>query len=126
MLDPQKKQRLIKKFQTHENDTGSSEVQIAILNEEIKELTEHLKSHRKDHSSRRGLLKKVNERKRLIRYLLKENRVAMEELAKKLKLKLKIEEEKTLDELEAEEQAKRLAEEAAEAELENQKNNKEE
>lgn len=126
MLDPKKKQRIIKKFQTHENDTGSSEVQIAILNEEIKELTEHLKTHRKDHSSRRGLLKKVNERKKLIRYLLKENRAAMEELAKKLKLKLKIEEEKTLDEIEAEEQAKRLADEAAEAEIESQKKHKEE
>jgi len=87
MLNKEKKQKIIKKYQTHEGDTGSSEVQIAILSAEIDELSEHLKKHHKDHSSRRGLLRKVGERRRLLRYLKKENNVAYEELVKKLKLK---------------------------------------
>lgn len=87
MLSKDKKQKVIKKFQTHEGDTGSSEVQIAILSTEIDELVEHLKIHHKDHSSRRGLLRKVGERRRLMRYLKKENSVSHDELMKKLKLK---------------------------------------
>lgn len=87
MLSKEKKQRVIKKFQTHEGDTGSSEVQIAILSAEIDELAEHLKVHHKDHSSRRGLLRKVGERRRLVRYLKKENPVSHDDLMKKLKLK---------------------------------------
>ena len=87
MLDKNKKAKIIKKFQTHEGDTGSSEVQIAILTAEIDELVEHLKAHHKDHSSRRGLLRKVGERRRLLRYLKKENQKSWEELVKKLKLK---------------------------------------
>jgi len=87
MLDKDKKLKVIKKFQTHEGDTGSTEVQIAILSEEIKELAEHLKAHHKDHSSRRGLLRKVGERRKLLRYLKKENVKSYEELTKKLKLK---------------------------------------
>jgi len=87
MLDKAKKLKVIKKFQTHEGDTGSSEVQIAILTAEIEELMKHLKAHHKDHSSRRGLLRKVGERRRLLRYLKKENPVAYEELAKQLKIK---------------------------------------
>jgi len=87
MLDKKKKQRVIKKYQTHEGDTGSSEVQIAILTTEINELAKHLKAHSKDHSSRRGLLRKVGERRRLMRYLKKENNKSYEELIKKLKLK---------------------------------------
>lgn len=87
MLDKQKKAKLIKKFQTHEGDTGSSEVQIAILSAEIDELAEHLKNNPKDHSSRRGLLKKVGERRRLLRYLKKEDNKSYENLIKKLKLK---------------------------------------
>ena len=71
MLSKQKKSRIIKKYQTHEGDTGSSEVQIAILTTEINELADHLKAHHKDHSSRRGLLRKVGERRRLLRYLKK-------------------------------------------------------
>ena len=61
MLDIKKKQAVIKKFQTHTGDTGSSEVQIAILTTEIEELIGHLKLHPKDHSSRRGLLRKVSD-----------------------------------------------------------------
>jgi len=87
MLDKDKKLKVIKKFQTHEGDTGSTEVQIAILSEEIKELADHLKLHHKDHSSRRGLLRKVGERRRLLRYLKKENAKSYEELTKKLKIK---------------------------------------
>ena len=87
MLDKNKKQKIIKKFQTHEGDTGSSEVQIAILSAEIDELVDHLKAHHKDHSSRRGLLRKVGERRRLLRYLKQENIKSWEELVKKLKLK---------------------------------------
>lgn len=87
MLTKEKKLKIIKKYQTHEGDTGSSEVQIAILTSEIDELSNHLKEHHKDHSSRRGLLRKVGERRRLLRYLKKENVSSYEELVKKLKLK---------------------------------------
>jgi len=87
MLDVKKKQQVIKKYQTHTGDTGSSEVQIAILTAEIDELIEHLKSHHKDHSSRRGLLRKVSTRRRLMRYLKKDNPESYEIIAKKLKIK---------------------------------------
>ena len=87
MLDKKKKERVIKKFQTHEGDTGSPQVQIAILTAEIKDLTGHLQEHKKDFSSRRGLLKKVGERRRLLKYLTKENKKVYEELIVKLKLK---------------------------------------
>ncbi len=88
MLDKKNKLKIIKKFRVHENDTGSAQVQIAILTEEIVQLTEHLKAHKHDHSSRRGLLKKVGERRRLLKYLQKENDEQFVELAKKLKLKI--------------------------------------
>lgn len=68
-LNKKKKEKIIKEFQRHKNDTGSSEVQIAIMTEEIKRLTDHLKKHPKDHSSRRGLLKMVARRKHLFNYL---------------------------------------------------------
>jgi len=87
MLEIKKKQTIIKKYQTHAGDTGSSEVQIAILSAEIDELISHLKTHPKDHSSRRGLLRKVSSRRRLMRYLKKENAESYETLVKKLKLK---------------------------------------
>ena len=87
MLDPKKKQSVIKKFQLHDGDTGSSEVQIGILSAEIQELIDHLKTHPKDHSSRRGLLRKVSSRRSLLRYLKKENAASYDELIKKLKLK---------------------------------------
>lgn len=87
-LDKSVKNRIIKKYKTHDGDTGSPEVQIAILTAEISQLTEHLKEHKKDFSSRRGLLRKVGLRRRLFRYLEKENPMGAEELAKKLKLKI--------------------------------------
>lgn len=86
-IDKKLKESIIKKFKTHESDTGSTEVQIAILSEEIKQLTEHLQEHKKDHSSRRGLLRKVGQRRRLLRYLKKDNEKSYGELTKKLKLK---------------------------------------
>lgn len=86
-MDVKKKQSIIKKYQTHAGDTGSSEVQIAILSAEIDELIGHLKTHPKDHSSRRGLLRKVSSRRHLMRYLKKENQASYEQLIKKLKLK---------------------------------------
>lgn len=88
MLDRKKKEKIITKYKTHESDTGSSPVQIAILTEEIKELTKHLKTHKKDFSSRRGLLRKVAERRRLLSYLHRENAVEYEALVKDLKLKV--------------------------------------
>ena len=88
MLDKKTKQKIINKFKVHETDTGSTQVQIAILTEEIKQLTEHLKTHKHDHSSRRGLLKKVGERRRLLKYLQKEDEKTFTDLAKKLKLKI--------------------------------------
>jgi small subunit ribosomal protein S15 len=86
MLSPDKKKRVIEKFKTHATDTGSPQVQIAILTEEIKELTEHLKSHKKDFSSRRGLIKKVGERRRLMKYLKREDPKAYDDLTAKLKV----------------------------------------
>ena len=68
-LTQEKKQELIQKFGRSDGDTGSTEVQIALLTERINELTEHLRSHRKDHHSRRGLLMLVGKRRRLLRYL---------------------------------------------------------
>jgi len=88
MLTRKDKQKIIAKFRTHDNDTGSPQVQIAILSEEIKQLTEHLKKHKHDHSSRRGLLKKVGERRRLLKYLQKEDEKAFADLTARLKLKI--------------------------------------
>lgn len=88
MLDKKAKEKIIKKFRVHDTDTGSPQVQIAILTEEIKELTEHLKKHKHDFSSRRGLLKKVGERRKLLKYLQKESEADFKELAEKLKLKI--------------------------------------
>ncbi|MGB8260086.1 MAG: 30S ribosomal protein S15 [Terracidiphilus sp.] len=69
MLATAKKTSLIERFRTHETDTGSPEVQIAILSQRISELTEHFKTHKKDHASRRGLLQLVSKRRRLLDYL---------------------------------------------------------
>lgn len=87
-LSKEDKDKLIKKYKTHESDTGSSEVQIAILTAEIEQLTDHLRTHKKDFSSRRGLLKKVGQRRRLLRYLQKDNPNSFADITKKLKLKI--------------------------------------
>lgn len=89
MLTKKEKDKLIDKYKVHEKDTGSAEVQIAILSEEVKRLTGHLQDHKKDFSSRRGLLRKVGQRRRLLRYLEKDNLKSYEELIVKLKLKRK-------------------------------------
>ncbi|MBP5593467.1 MAG: 30S ribosomal protein S15 [Clostridia bacterium] len=68
-MDKEKKAEIIAKFATHEGDTGSPEVQIALLTERINHLTEHLKVHHKDHHSRRGLLQMVGQRRSLLTYL---------------------------------------------------------
>ena len=86
MLDKKAKEKIIEKFKTHAQDTGSAQVQIAILTAEIKDLTDHLKMHKKDFSSRRGLLRKVNERRKLLRYLLREEPKEHAKLAEKLKI----------------------------------------
>ncbi|NMC51985.1 30S ribosomal protein S15 [Candidatus Kuenenbacteria bacterium] len=102
MLDRDKKQALIKKFKTHDNDTGSPQVQIAILTEEIHELTDHLKKHKKDFSSRRGLFRKVNLRRKLLLFLSKTEPENYEALVKKLKIKKITEPEGKKDILEEE------------------------
>lgn len=72
-LDVGSKKNIIEDFRIHETDTGSPEVQIALLSERIKYLTEHFQTHKKDHHSRRGLLKLVGQRRRLLDYLKKNN-----------------------------------------------------
>lgn len=73
MLATEEKQEIIKEFQTREGDTGSPEVQIALLSRRITELTDHFRTHKKDHHSRRGLLKIVGQRRRLLDYLKKKD-----------------------------------------------------
>jgi len=83
----EEKQKIIEKYQIHEGDTGSSEVQLAILTHEINDLTEHLKIHKKDFHSRRGLLKKVGRRRRLLEYLNVRDSERYKKLIKKLGLR---------------------------------------
>ena len=73
MLATQRKKDVITKFATHQGDTGSPEVQVALLSERINYLTEHFKTHAKDHHSRRGLLRLVGQRRRLLDYLKRKN-----------------------------------------------------
>ena len=73
MITKEKKQEIIEKFKTHPTDTGSPEVQIALLTFRINDLNEHLKAHKKDHHSRRGLLKMVGQRRNLLTYLKDNN-----------------------------------------------------
>jgi len=91
MLTPKEKNSIIKKFQTHKDDTGSPEVQVAILTKEIEQVSEHLKIHKKDNHSRRGLLKMVGNRRRLLRFLKGEDQKRWEKLVDKLKLKVSAE-----------------------------------
>ena len=87
MLSKKEKDAIIRKFQTHKDDTGSPEVQSAILSKEIEKVSEHLKIHRKDNHSRRGLLQMVGNRRRLLRYLKGEDEKRYDKLVEKLKLK---------------------------------------
>lgn len=81
------KQAIMKEYATHEGDTGSPEVQIAVLTKRINDLTEHLKEHHKDHHSRRGLLKMVGKRRGLLDYLAKKDIERYRELIAKLNLR---------------------------------------
>ena len=86
-LAQKEKAKIIEKFRTHEKDTGSSEVQIAVLSEEVSQLTEHLKKHPKDFHSRRGLLGMVAQRRKLLDYLKENNLRRYNSVVKKLGLK---------------------------------------
>ncbi|MFC1667761.1 30S ribosomal protein S15 [Chlamydiota bacterium] len=86
-LDKVKKEKIKKDFQLHEKDTGSSDVQIAILTERINELTEHLRENKKDHSSRRGLLKMVALRRKLLDYVNSKDPEHYQKIIKKLKIR---------------------------------------
>lgn len=81
------KSEIIEEFKTHDGDTGSPEVQVALLTERIQHLTEHLKGHQKDHASRRGLLMLVGQRTRLLRYLTRKDRNRYQELIQRLGLR---------------------------------------
>jgi small subunit ribosomal protein S15 len=83
-LTTTEKQNIIEEYRLHEGDTGSPEVQVAILTEEIQRLSEHLKKHKKDNLSRRGLLQKVGKRRRLLQYLEANESDRFKDLKKKL------------------------------------------
>jgi small subunit ribosomal protein S15 len=86
-LTQERKNEIINQFKTHENDTGSPEVQIAVLTEQINNLNEHLRLHKKDHHSRRGLLKMVGKRRNLLTYLRNKDVQRYRELINKLGLR---------------------------------------
>ena len=87
MLNKEDKSVIINQFHVHENDTGSPEVQVAILTNRIKTLSEHLLVHKHDHSSRRGLLKMVGQRKRLLKYLKNNFMQRYSDLIKRLNIR---------------------------------------
>lgn len=87
MLDQEKKEEIIGRFRVHDTDTGSPEVQIALLTERINTLTEHLKEHKKDFNSQRGLLKMVGRRRGLLNYLRKNYPQRYQEIVSKLGLR---------------------------------------
>lgn len=86
MLSKRQKQSAIKEFQRHDTDSGSAEVQIALLTKQIKVLADHLKKHPKDHHSRRGLLKMVGTRRKFLQHLKRENEKLYAKMLKKLEL----------------------------------------
>ncbi|NBI07908.1 30S ribosomal protein S15 [Senegalia massiliensis] len=87
MISKEEKTNIIEEYKTHEGDTGSPEVQIAILTHRINELNDHLKEHKKDHHSRRGLLKMVGKRRGLLNYLMKKDVNRYRELIERLGLR---------------------------------------
>ena len=87
MIAVEKKKTVIESNRTHEKDTGSPEVQIALLTQRINELNEHLQTHKKDHSSRRGLLKMVGKRNSLLKYLTREDRTRYQQIIGRLGLR---------------------------------------
>ncbi len=84
MLARERKQNVISQYRTHQTDTGSPQVQIAVLSERIGELTEHFKTHQKDHASRRGLLMMVSRRRRLLDYLKSHDSESYKDVIQKL------------------------------------------
>ncbi|MGV3467265.1 MAG: 30S ribosomal protein S15 [Heyndrickxia sp.] len=86
-ITQERKNEIINQFKVHENDTGSAEVQIAILTEDINNLNEHLRTHKKDHHSRRGLMKMVGKRRNLLTYLRNKDVQRYRELINKLGLR---------------------------------------
>ena len=86
-ITKEKKLKLIKEFKINDKDTGSADVQVAILSEKIKSLTEHLKQHHKDHISRRGLLSMVGKRRNLLTYIKNKSEVRYGDLIKSLGLR---------------------------------------
>jgi len=87
VLNPEAKKEIIEHFKLHEKDTGSPEVQVAILSNRISYLTDHFKTHKKDHHSRRGLLKLVGQRRRLLNYLRKTDFERYQNVIKELGLR---------------------------------------
>ncbi|HEA47073.1 MAG TPA: 30S ribosomal protein S15 [bacterium] len=87
VLEKEEKKEIVAKYRLNEKDTGSPEVQIALLTERINSLTEHLKTHKKDHHSRRGLLKMVGRRRRLLDYLVGRERARYERIIQELGLR---------------------------------------
>lgn len=87
MIAAERKQSVIQTHRVHDKDTGSPEVQVALLTERINELSDHFKSHAKDHHSRRGLLRIVSQRRRLLEYLRRNNPVRYQELIQRLGLR---------------------------------------
>ena len=86
-LVKEKKKKVIQDYKVHDRDTGSGAVQIALLTERINSLAGHFKTHKKDHHSRQGLLRLVNQRRKLMSFLKREDKTQHEELVKKLKLR---------------------------------------
>ena len=86
-ITAEEKTKILSEFKIHDKDTGSPEVQIAILTKRIDELKEHFKAHKKDHSSRRGLLKMVSKRNQLLKYLTREDRTRYQQIIGRLGLR---------------------------------------
>jgi len=86
-ITEERKQEIIADYRTHDGDTGSPEVQIALLTDRIRHLTDHLKVHKKDHASRRGLLKMVGRRSALLKYLTRKDRERYQAVIKRLGLR---------------------------------------
>jgi len=86
-ISAEEKQQVVKEYRIHDKDTGSPEVQIAILTTRINELTDHLRTHKKDHSSRRGLLKMVSKRNHLLKYLTRTDRTRYQQIIGRLGLR---------------------------------------
>ena len=87
MLDRESKEKIVNDYRTHEGDTGSPQVQVALLTERINQLTEHFKTHKKDNHSRRGLLKMVSQRRSLLNYLKRRDIEQYHELINRLGLR---------------------------------------